>query len=147
MQVAKIENSVIVEVLDTSRPELFPDFVAVPDHVHAGMDLRFYDEQFMPLPESVLIERGLIEPSPTADQVEDDEPESLTYEQRVEDVNNMRRFAYSDPLSGSDALFAQYQRMLVMNESSEEAELVKAAAIARYEAIRAEYPWPEADPV
>lgn len=143
MQVAKIENSVIVEVLDTSRPELFPDFLPVPDHVHVGMDLRYFDDEYFPLPPDELIARGLIEPDPAP--AEEPEPEPLTFEQKRAAVDNARRFAYADPLTGSDPLFAQYQRMLAMDEPG--ADDIKAQAIARYEVIRAEHPWPETDPV
>src|SRR5690606_15741304 len=141
MQVAKIENSGIVEVLDTSRPELFPDFVAVPDHVHAGMDLRYFDEDYSPLPPDELIARGLMEPEP--EPVEDPELTSLTFEQKIDAVHNARRLAYANPLTGSDPLFAQYQRMMAMEEPG--ADDIKAQAIARYEAIRAEHPWPTPD--
>src|SRR5690606_41614203 len=126
MQVAKIENSVIVEVLDTSRPELFPDFVAVPDHVHAGMDLRYFDKDYSPLPPDELIARGLMEPEP--ESVEDPELTSLTFEQKIDAVHKERRIAYANPLIGSNPLFAPYQRLLAMEEPV--AEDIKEHAMA-----------------
>lgn len=51
-----------------------------------------------------------------------------------------RQIAYADPINGSDRLFAEASRMKLMSEDSWEEN--QAEAIARYEEIKAAYPWP-----
>lgn len=57
-----------------------------------------------------------------------------------EDVDRLRIIAYANPLTGSDRLFSESTRMQIMNESG--FEEVRARAIARFEEIQAQYPWP-----
>lgn len=64
----------------------------------------------------------------------DDPP--LTFQ----DIERFRIIAYSDPISGSDRLFSEAVRMQIMGE--EGYEEVRARAVARFEEIQAQYPWP-----
>ena len=58
-----------------------------------------------------------------------------------EEVESLRKAAYANEFTGSDRLFAEAQRMQLMGEAGWES--VRDAAIARFEEIKAEYPWPE----
>lgn len=58
-----------------------------------------------------------------------------------DDVEAARLLAYSNPLTGSDRLFAEASRMDIMGEPDFEA--VRASAIARYQEIQAANPWPD----
>lgn len=60
-----------------------------------------------------------------------------------EQIEALRLRSYADPLTGSDRYFAEAQRMQVMNEPGWED--VRAAGVARFEAIQAQYPWTSAD--
>ncbi|UUJ42347.1 hypothetical protein L1A22_08630 [Pseudomonas extremaustralis] len=68
------------------------------------------------------------------------EPHPLTREE----VEALRLRAYADPLTGSDRYFAEAQRMQVMGEDGWEG--VRAAGVARFEAIQFLYPWSPPDP-
>lgn len=57
-----------------------------------------------------------------------------------EQVESARRRAYADPLTGSDPIFSEAYRMQLMGETGWES--VRDAAIARYQEIQAEHPWP-----
>lgn len=57
-----------------------------------------------------------------------------------EQVENLRLRAYSNPYTGSDRLYAEAQRLQLTGDPSWQAKL--AEANARYEAIKAEYPFP-----
>ena len=61
-----------------------------------------------------------------------------------EEVEALRLRAYADPLTGSDRYFAEAQRMQVMSEDGW--EVVRAAGVARFEAIQSLYPWAPPDP-
>lgn len=58
----------------------------------------------------------------------------------TEEVESLRKAAYANEFTGSDRLFAEAQRMQVMSEAGWES--VRDAAIARFEEIKFEYPWP-----
>lgn len=58
----------------------------------------------------------------------------------TEEVESLRKAAYANEFTGSDRLFAEAQRMQLMGETGWES--VRDAAIARFEEIKAEYPWP-----
>lgn len=58
----------------------------------------------------------------------------------LEYIESCRLRAYAEPLTGSDRLFSESTRMQIMNESG--FEEVRARAIARFEEIQAQYPWP-----
>ena len=60
----------------------------------------------------------------------------------VEEIRNMRRWSYSDPTTGSDRLFVEYQREIAMNASAEVIEAVKQHWLNRALEIEAQYPWP-----
>lgn len=60
-----------------------------------------------------------------------------------EQVEALRLRAYADPLTGSDRYFAEAQRMQVMGEDGWEG--VRAAGVARFEAIQSLYPWSPPD--
>ncbi|WLH08328.1 hypothetical protein [Pseudomonas lurida] len=70
------------------------------------------------------------------------EPELLPVTR--EQVEALRLRAYADPLTGSDRYFAEAQRMQVMGEDGWEG--VRAAGVARFEAIQSLYPWSPPDP-
>lgn len=57
-----------------------------------------------------------------------------------EEVEMSRKRAYADPLNGCDAMFAESSRMDVVGEPG--FEEVRTRAIARFEEIQAQYPWP-----
>lgn len=56
-------------------------------------------------------------------------------------IESCRLRAYAEPLTGSDRLFSESTRMQIMNESG--FEEVRVRAIARFEEIQAQYPWPD----
>jgi hypothetical protein len=64
-------------------------------------------------------------------------PEPLTTEQ----TEAARLQAYADPLTGSDRHFAEAARCNTSGDTAG-AEAATTAGQARYEEIRAEYPWP-----
>ena len=70
MLMAKIVENQIVEYIDTDKPEDYPDFVEVPEHVPSNADVRFFHDGWTPKSEQELLEEGLIEPEP------DPEPEN-----------------------------------------------------------------------
>lgn len=57
-----------------------------------------------------------------------------------ERIEAIRLRAYADPLTGSDRLFSESTRMQIMGETGYEE--VRTMAIARFEEIQAQYPWP-----
>lgn len=57
-------------------------------------------------------------------------------------VDAMRLQAYAHPVTGSDRHFAEAVRLQAMAAPQAEIDAAKAAGVARYEAIQAEYPWP-----
>ena len=57
-------------------------------------------------------------------------------------VEAMRLQAYAHPVTGSDRHFAEAVRLQAMAAPQAEIDAAKAAGVARYEAIQAEYPWP-----
>lgn len=59
----------------------------------------------------------------------------------IERIQNWRLKAYAHPITGSDRLFVEAQRMQMMSESGW--ELIKEQALARYSEIKTEYPWPD----
>lgn len=58
----------------------------------------------------------------------------------VSEVSAARAVAYSDPITGCDKLFAKASRMQVMGEDGFES--AREVAIARYEEINTQHPWP-----
>lgn len=56
------------------------------------------------------------------------------------EIKDLRAVAYADPLTGSDCLFSKSTRMQIMGEPG--FEEVRIRAIARFEEIQAQYPWP-----
>lgn len=65
--------------------------------------------------------------------------QSQTVAMTKEDVEHARLSAYSDPITGSDRLFAEASRMQLMGEDGFEA--VRESGIARYEKIKELFPW------
>lgn len=59
----------------------------------------------------------------------------------VDEVESLRKAAYANEFTGSDRLFAEAQRMQLMNELGWQE--VRVSAIARFEEIKSEYPWPK----
>lgn len=66
-------------------------------------------------------------------------PELQPVEYSAEEIEALRRRAYADPITGSDRLFAEAQRMEVMGESGW--ETVRTAGIQRFNEIQQEFPW------
>lgn len=60
-----------------------------------------------------------------------------------EEVMELRRLAYANPLTGSDPLYIEYQRSLATGASEEEVQASKSAWLAHAEEIATQYPWPE----
>src|SRR5699024_12751724 len=83
MLMAKIIDNVIVEYIDTDKPEDYPDFIEIPEHVPSNADIRFFHKDWTPKSESELLAEGLIEPEPEPEP-EPEEPEP-TAEERSEE--------------------------------------------------------------
>ncbi|MBX9408248.1 hypothetical protein K5E40_21425 [Pseudomonas baetica] len=66
-------------------------------------------------------------------------PELHPVEYSPEEIEALRRRAYADPITGSDRLFAEAQRMEVMGETGWES--VRTAGIQRFNEIQQEFPW------
>lgn len=147
MEMVKFENGVIVDVISTATPDAFHDYVELTEEQHnAVSDIRLYKPDFSIRTEEEMYDIGAWE-RPTDTSESNPEPEleqkPLTFDELVAEVDRARRIAYADPIHGSDPLFAQYQRMIAMNEQG--AVDIKAQAIDRYESIRNEHPWPTPD--
>ena len=63
------------------------------------------------------------------------------FEYQTRQTLDLRKKAYACHLTGSDALLAEANRMKVMGEEGYKEK--EQEAIARYEAIKAQYPWPK----
>ena|SRR5690625_1468143 len=79
MLMAKIVDNVIVEYIDTDKPEDYPDFIEIPEHVPSNADVRFFHEDWTPKTEQELLSEGLIEPEPEPEP-EPGEPEPTAEE-------------------------------------------------------------------
>jgi len=77
---AKIVDNKIVEFIDTDKPEDYPEFVEVLEHVPSNADVRFFHEDWTPKTEQELLDEGLIEPEPEPEP-EPEEPEPTAEEQ------------------------------------------------------------------
>ncbi|MDZ7890098.1 MAG: hypothetical protein U5M72_12945 [Pseudomonas sp.] len=60
----------------------------------------------------------------------------------VEQIDALRLTAYADPVTGSDRYFSEVARLQVMGGSAADIEATRTAGTERYEAIKAQYPWP-----
>lgn len=60
-----------------------------------------------------------------------------------EEVSELRRIAYADPITGSDPLYIEYQREIAVGASETIAQAARQAWLDRADEIAAEYPWPE----
>ena len=58
-----------------------------------------------------------------------------------EDADRRRLIAYADPSDGSDRFFAEANRLEAQGMPAE-AAAARTAGVARYEEIKAKYPWP-----
>lgn len=58
----------------------------------------------------------------------------------TKEIERLRLIAYANPLTGSDRLFSEAERMQIMDEDG--SEEIKSKAVARYKEIQAQYPWP-----
>src|SRR5699024_11451316 len=85
MLMAKIVDNKIVEFIDTDKPEDYPDFVEVPEHVPSNADVRFFHEDWTPKTEQELLDEGLIEPEP------EPEPEPEAPEPTAEEKARWKR--------------------------------------------------------
>src|SRR5690625_5262828 len=79
MLMAKIVDNKIVEFIDTDKPEDYPDFIEIPEHVPSNADVRFFHEDWTPKTEQELLDEGLIEPEPEPEP-EPEEPEPTAEE-------------------------------------------------------------------
>lgn len=86
------------------------------------------------------VKNGLSKGKKELSRSEIDEHLSRYNSDPVQDVDNLRKRAYADPIDGSDRLFSESTRMQIMGEN--DFEEVLARAIARFEEIQAKYPWP-----
>lgn len=57
-----------------------------------------------------------------------------------DEIEALRIRSYANPITGSDRLFSESTRMQIMGEDGHEE--VKDRAIARFEEIQSQYPWP-----
>src|SRR5690625_448066 len=80
MLMAKIVDNKIVEFIDTDKPEDYPDFVEIPEHVPSNADVRFFHTDWTPKTETELLAEGLIEPEPEP-ELEPEEHEPSAEEQ------------------------------------------------------------------
>lgn len=60
----------------------------------------------------------------------------------VEQIEALRLGAYADPVSGSDRYFSEVARLQAMGGAADDIEAARTAGTDRYEAIKAQYPWP-----
>lgn len=76
------------------------------------------------------------------DHNQNEPQESRTdWARRITEQRRLR--AYADPEAGSDRHFAEASRLEAQG-LADEAEAARAAGLARYDEIKAMYPWPEA---
>lgn len=61
MILAKVVDNVVVNIIDTDKPENFDSYIPVPQHIPVGADLRFYHEDYTSKTEEELLSEGLIE--------------------------------------------------------------------------------------
>lgn len=85
MLMAKIVDNRIVEFIDTDKPEDYPDFVEIPEHVPSNADVRFFHDDWTPKTEQELLNEGLIEPEP------EPEPEPEAPEPTAEEKARWKR--------------------------------------------------------
>lgn len=69
------------------------------------------------------------------------QPET-NYEYQLRVIEELRKVAYADPRNGSDRHFSEAVRLEAVGDT-EGAEDARAAGLARYEEIKAQYPWPK----
>src|SRR5690625_7808476 len=79
MLMAKIVDNKIEEFIDTDKPEDYPDFIEIPEHVPSNADVRFFHEDWTHKTEQELLDEGLIEPEPEPEP-QPDEPEQTAEE-------------------------------------------------------------------
>ena len=73
----------------------------------------------------------------TAEQIATESKEAA-----IQAVETQRLAAYANPQTGSDRHFAEAVRLEAMGDTVG-AEVARSAGLARYDEIRAMYPWPE----
>lgn len=59
-----------------------------------------------------------------------------------EEIIELRRLAYADPLTGSDPLYIEYQRAIALDDPADQIESARAAWLDRAAEIALQYPWP-----
>jgi len=69
------------------------------------------------------------------------QPET-NYEYQLRAIEELRKVAYADPQTGSDRHFSEAVRLEAEGDTAG-AEGARAAGLARYEEIKAQYPWPK----
>lgn len=74
--------------------------------------------------------------------VEDEVPMEPHADWARRDTERRRLEAYASPCTGSDRHFAEANRLATEGLAEEAAE-ARAAGLARYDEIKAMYPWPE----
>lgn len=74
---------------------------------------------------------------------EPDHIEETNYEYQLRLADSARKRAYADPLTGSDRLFSEAFRMEIMGEEGFEDK--REQAIARYNEIQSQLPWPKSN--
>lgn len=112
MLMAKIVDSQIVEYIDTDKPEDYPEFVEVPEHVPSNADVRFFHKDWTPKTEAELLAEGLIEPEP------EPEPEPEIPEPTAEEKARWKR---DELLYELDAIATNPLRWGALTETEQQA--------------------------
>ncbi|MBH2034569.1 MAG: hypothetical protein I8H73_17075 [Pseudomonadales bacterium] len=60
----------------------------------------------------------------------------------TEEVEALRLQAYANPVTGCDRYFSEVARLQAMGGAAADIEATRTAGTERYEAIKAQYPWP-----
>lgn len=76
MLMAKIVGNRIVEYIDTDKPENFPDFIKVPEHIPSNADIRFYKEnwELKTLEEQIMEGLIVVEDESEEPEIEEESP-------------------------------------------------------------------------
>ena len=107
MLIAKIENNLVVDLLDTDTPNNFKDYIEVPEWISVGSDIRYFDEDdgYNPKPTTQLIEENLITHHKGESGTFDEVPLSLEDKMRAERDRLLREF---DVIVSNPFRFAEF---------------------------------------
>ena len=107
MLIAKIENNLVVDLLDTDTPSNFKNYIEVPEWISLGSDIRYFDESngYNPKPTTQLIEENLITHHKGESGTFDEAPLSLEDKARAE---RNRLLVELDAMVSNPFRFAEY---------------------------------------